>query len=377
MYHCKSALILFFLILIAACKNELPVKHRFYVGTYTQKEGHVDGKGDGIYEIEIDIENDTFKIIKTLNDLVNPSFLTLSNDRKHLYSVNEIGINDKNFPGRISHFEIDSIRPRKAQEAGSYGNSPCHIALSPSQNLYVVSNYLGGQLAYGKLDASGKLSSVNEVRFTGKGKIENRQEASHLHMGIFSKSGSKLIVLDLGADSIHVLDVKGDSVLAHPRRSYATAPGDGPRHGVLNASGNQLFILNELSNTVRSYAFDEQSGNLTEINSLSTLPQDFEENNLTADIHLSIDGKFLYCSNRGHNSIARFGVSPDGKLNYHGTTSTEGEIPRNFTITRDRKYMLVGNQNSDNIVIFKIKNDGNLEKFRNYALKTPVCIVEI
>jgi 6-phosphogluconolactonase len=369
-------------MLLSSCKNESDhdsaSKYGFYVGTYTQKEGHVDGKGEGVYEIVIDIDNDSMHVVRTIPDFVNPSFLALSNNQKHLYVVNELGPNSNNYTARLSHISIDSTgKHRKAQESGTYGNAACHVSLNASNNFIAVCNYLGGELAYGQIGNNGNV--VGEIRhlvFDCKSANVSRQEASHLHMSAFTSDGTKLITVDLGCDSIRVFAIDYAKGTLNKKSAFGVKPGDGPRHFVLSNDEKILYVVNELTNSVSSYQFDAASGAINYVTSASTLPKEYAEANFTADIHISKDNKILYVSNRGHNSIAAFQLDGKGDMVLLDLTATGGKTPRNFTLTKDGKYLFVANQDSDSIVAFAIQKDGKLIKKGEYAVKTPVCLIE-
>ena len=350
-------------------------KYKFLVGTYTQKEGHVDGKGEGIYVAEFDMVNKSMKILSTIKDLVNPSFLVATKNGTNIYCVNEISPNDKNWPGRISLMVQDSIGYRKSQEAGSFGNAPCHISINPKQSLFAVTNYLGGTLCYGNLDNNGKMVGKLEfITFTGKG-AHPRQDTTHLHQSIFTKDGSKLLVTDLGSDSIRILEVDDKNNLITYKHSIAVDSSDGPRHMTLSDDGKYLYVLNELSNTVSSFEFDGKNGDLKFIAKVKMLPSDFNGDNTGGDIHLSKNGQYLFATNRGHNSIVTYKVD-GGKLELKSHTKT-GDIPRNFTITNDGAYLFCANQNSDDIYIYEIETNGNLQFIQKFSIPTPVCLQEI
>ncbi len=369
--------------LLYSCKNEpdiiSPSKYGFYVGTYTQKEGHVDGKGEGVYLITIDMDSDTMKILRTIPDFVNPSFLALSNDQKHLYVVNELGPNPNNYTARLSHISIDSTgRHRKAQESGTYGHAACHVSLNPKNTFLAVCNYLDGELAYGKIGQNGNITGeIKHLSFNGKSVNAARQEASHLHMSTFTKDGTKLITADLGCDSIRVFSVDENIGALNQIYALGTKPGDGPRHFVMSMDEKLMYVVNELSNTVTSYFFDTPTGKLSYIASEQTLPKEFKMANSAADIHISNDDHILYVSNRGHNSITVYKLDSKGGMIPIDYISTSGKTPRNFVITKDGKYLIAANQDSNNIVVFAIQSDGKIKKKAEYEVKTPVCLIEV
>ncbi|MBK7789904.1 MAG: lactonase family protein [Saprospiraceae bacterium] len=364
-----------------SCKEEtkttLPNKYSLYVGTYTQKEGHVDGKGKGIYDVTVDIDAAKITINNIITDLVNPSFL-VAVDSHNILTVNELSPNPQNFPGRISRLEISQDgQYRKAQEAGTYGNAPCHISYCPSTQMYATANYLGGQLIYGSLSEKGELNSdLTEIVFTGKS-IHARQEAPHLHMTHFTQDGTRLLVSDLGADKIYVMEVDTltKKIAPRPLFIFTSTPGGGPRHFCMDKDEKMLYVLQELSNSIVSCTFEKSTGIISkkaEISTLSTQPADSK---LAAHIALSPDGKYLVCSNRGENNLAVFTLNqsiPEKPVHF----STEGKTPRHFTFTRDGKYLIAGNQDSGNLVVFEWVSGGKLQKKFSAELPTPVCIVE-
>lgn len=371
-----------FILMIGAltlsCKQEMikADKYKFLIGTYTQKEGHVDGKGDGIYVVEFDMVNKSMKVLDTIKDLTNPSFLVATNEGKRVYAVNEISPNEKLWPGKISLFELDNNgQYRKAQEAGTYGNAPCHISVNTSKTAFAISNYLGSNLCYGFLDKDGKIDgALKYITVQGKGKHE-RQDSPHLHQSIFTKDGNTLLVTDLGSDSIRVYNLDKTNQLFNTVFSIALDSADGPRHMVLSPNEEYLYVLNELSNTISAFQLNLKDGNASLQSKVNMLPSDFKSVNHGGDIHMSKNGQFLYASNRGHNSIACYKVD-GGKMELKSHTKT-GDIPRNFTFTKDGAYLFCANQNSDDIYIYEVETNGDIQFIQKFSISTPVCLEEI
>lgn len=371
----------FLIFCCLSCKEEPKTgnsqKYHFYVGTYTQKEGHVDGKGKGIYDITLDMDSSKLSVHTIISDLINPSFL-VATDSQNLLTVNELSPNPQNYPGRISRLEkSEGGKYRKAQEAGTYGNAPCHISFCKSTQMYAVANYLGGQLIYGSLNDKGVMNNdLTEIVFTGKS-THPRQEAAHLHMTQFSKDGTRLLVSDLGSDKIYVMEVDtaARKIAPKPLFVFSTTPGSGPRHFCLDANEQMLFILNELSNQVVTCTFDKSTGNIVKKAEISTLSAGPDDSKLAAHIVLSPDGKYLICSNRGENNLAIFSLI-QGMPQNPSFVPTEGKSPRNFTFTKDGKFLIAGNQDSGNLTVYAWLDGGKLQKKFNAELPTPVCIVE-
>jgi 6-phosphogluconolactonase len=244
--------------------------------------------------------------------------------------------------------------------------------------MYSVVNYNEGQLAYGTITPAGDIElNIKNRKMTGSSVNTDRQGEAHLHMSKFFDQDKKLIVTDLGSDSLRIFSVTNNELSLAPIFSIGTDPGDGPRHLDISTDNKYVYVVNELSNTVTTYEYYSISCTLKKVNKVSTLPADFKGNNTTSHILLNPDGKYLYVANRGHNSIAAFTVGDAGNLDLIGNFPTDGNAPRNFTITKDGKYLVAGNQNSDTIVLFRIIAGGKLEKIKQYPIPTPVCIVEI
>jgi len=369
-----------FLLIFFACQSQKPqesTKTTFYVGTYTQKEGHVDGKGDGIYKMTFDPATLALTVTDTISGMINPSFLALSNDQQSLYAVNEIG------PGSeaIGLFEAYNIRKgdfgKKMFSNSTQGYAPCHIALSPNGKLAIVSNYAGGMVSVIPLSVQAD-SGVQTIRLPAVKKSSPRQDDSHPHSAIFSVDGKMVYVADLGTDRIMAFQVDETNQKLAPASSpfFELPEGSGPRHISLSADGKVLYALCELNNTIAVLDISSPV-DIHLLQSISTLPADFQGKSYGADIHLSKDGKMLYASNRGHNSIAIFKVKLDGKLESKGEVGAEGKTPRNFHLTNDGRWMLVANQDTGNIALFDLKKEELPVFVKSIQVNTPVSIVEV
>ncbi len=376
MRYALFALLSFFL----SCQTKKPqetVKTTFYVGTYTQKEGHVDGKGDGIYKMTFDPATLALTVTDTINGMVNPSFIALSKDQQSLYAANEIG------PGNaaIGLFQAYSINEEDFGKTmfsnSTKGYAPCHIALSPNGMLAVVSNYAGGMVSVFPLTAQAD-SGIQNIRLPAIKKSSPRQEDSHPHSAIFSADGKMVYVADLGTDRVMAFQVdETTQTLALASTPFFELPeGSGPRHMSLSQEGKILYVFCELNNRIAVLDISN-SDDIQLIQSISTLPDDFQGQSYGADIHLSKDGKMLYASNRGHNSIAIFKVKMDGMLESKGHVGTEGKTPRNFHLSNDGRWMLVANQDTGNIALFDLKKEELPVFVKSIQVNTPVCIVEV
>lgn len=353
-----------------------------FVGTYTKKEGHVDGKGEGIYRIAFSQKGDSIYFDTSKNksfETINPSYLTISENKKFLYAVNELGPDDGD-SGTVEAYEIDpqtkDLKLINQQITGAF--APCHVTVNSSNQIAFVSNYVGGIvkaipiLANGSLD----LTSFN-IEFQGKG-LTDRQEASHPHSATISPDNKYLYVADLGTDIISSFAINHEKLEVAPTKQFETKmqPGAGPRHFTFHPNGKIGYVVNELDATVNTFDYDASTGSLTQKQSISTLPEGYSEPSWCADIHVHPSGKFVYASNRGHNSIAIFKVDEKtGTLSFIKTEPTKGDFPRNFAIDPAGEFLWVANQNSDSIFIFKINTQtGALTEVGNIDIPTPVCL---
>lgn len=348
----------------------------FYIGTYTQKEGHVDGKAQGIYQMTFHPATLDLRVTATIPGMTNPSFVALSPDKNTLYAVNEIS------PGTdaLGRFEAYDLRPgtfgKRLASVGTAAHAPCHINLDKKGQLAVVCNYVGGMVCAFPLPLTDQ-SIPQLFQMTNVPKTSSRQESSHPHSSVFSPDERFLYVADLGTDRIMIYryDRAQRKLIPAETPFLAMPDGTGPRHMAFAPDGKVLYIINELNNTVAAMqVFD--NGSLQQRQSLPTLPASFKGNNNTADIHLSKDGNFLYASNRGHNSIAVFRRDATGALQSIGHVDTGGKTPRNFHLTNDGHWLLVANQDSGNVTLFDLRKGDLPVLVKSVPVGTPVCIVE-
>lgn len=358
------------------------IEKYIFVGTYTKKEGHVDGKGKGIYRIAYSEKGDSIYFDFTKSkyfSTINPSYLTVSQNKKLLYAVNELGPNDGD-SGTVEAYEIDSKTKdlNLIDKVKTDAYAPCHVTVSPNNQMAFVSNYVGGVVNVFPLKEDGtfKESSLN-MQFKGKGRTD-RQEASHPHSATISPNRQHLYVADLGTDKITGLEINYSKEEVLPTKDSKTMvqAGAGPRHMAFHPLGKTAYVVNELDATVNTFDYDSKTGKLTQKQTISTLPEGYKDPSWCADIHAHPHGNFVYASNRGHNSIAIFSVDLNsGELTFIKTESTKGDFPRNFAIDPNGRFLWVANQNSDSIYIFKINTQtGELTEVGNIEIPTPVCL---
>lgn len=339
----------------------------FFVGTYTN------GDSEGIYTYALSPQGKLSKI-KLAAKSESPSFLTLSKDRKYLLAANEI--KNEQGVGTVSSFEVKGDSLVFISQSSSGGAHPCFVAIN--DNGYVVTaNYSSGNVGLLKMDQKGTLSGLLDTNQHTAEAVSARQDGPHAHSVWFFPSQDTVIAADLGSNQLwfSAIDSNTNTLNLLDPKTLDFNPGDGPRHLAFHPNGKWIYVLNELSNTVTLVQYDKQHGFVKD-SSFSMLPEDFNKENTGADIHISADGKFLYASNRGHNSIVIYSVSDDGSLEVVGYEPVRGEGPRNFKLSPDGSYVLVANQYSNTIISFKRDAQTGLLSFVDQIqAPSPVCIL--
>lgn len=377
----NSSLTVLFLTLATGlyAQQSAQTREYIYVGTFDERGS------EGIYVFEFDRVSSRLMLVQTISGKKGPSFLAIHPGRRNLYSVNREGMQESDKNGSVSSFRIDQANGRLTliNEQSSAGAGPCHISIDPKGRFAYVSNYSGGNLALLPIEGKdGRLEAAKTViQHSGSSVNPRRQGEPHMHSAIPSKKGRHVFASDLGIDKIAVYAVTAEGGLVEVVTSSANAnPGSGPRHFALHPKGAMAFSAEELSSTVSSFRLDPGTGALQPVSRVTTLPPDFTGNNSVADIHVSPDGRFVYVSNRGHNSLACFSInSKTAELYHKGNFDTRGETPRNFLIDPKGEYVLVANQATDNIVLFKRdKENGSLAYSGVQAhVPAPVCVITL
>lgn len=303
----------------------------------------------------------------------NPSFLALAPDGKMLFAVNE------NQPGTISCFRFNKSdgSGRLLNQVASGGNNPCYIAVHPSGKWLVAGNYSSGTLISYRIRKSGLTTPpLQTLQHQGSSVNPTRQNNAHVHATVFAANGKELYVTDLGTDLLHIYQTTKRRGIVKEKQRLQLPAGSGPRHLAIHPNNNVLYVLNELTATVAVVQRNNQRWELQHLHPiLPTLP---ESEPGAADIHLSPDGRFLYCSNRGNtNSISVFSVSDNGSLHFLETKSSGGMKPRNFTIDPTGNYLLVANQDSDSIAVFRRSTEtGSISDTGiRIGIPQPVCLI--
>ena len=349
--------------------------HHFnmYVGTYTS------GKSEGIYGYHTAPyvgAVDRFTSSKS----VNPSYLAIDKSKKYLYAVNEVGEYAGKPGGGVSAFTISVDGSlRLLNEQATLGADPCYVTIDTKRKNLLVANYTGGSVTVLPIRSDGTLSMATDVKqHEGSGPKE-QQKGPHAHCIILDRFERHALVADLGIDKVMIYRFnRAAGKLIPAKQPFAELQaGAGPRHLTFHPGGKYLYVINELDSSMTTFKYNELNGTLTHIDTVSTLPSDFSGVSYCADVHVSQSGKFLYGSNRGHNSIVVFEINQrTGKLKLVEHVSTEGAWPRNFAIDPSAKFLLVANQRSDNVVTFNIdQHTGRLTPTgHNHQIPSPVCL---
>lgn len=354
-----------------AMGSELP---RVYFGTYT------DTTSKGIYVGEFDLTSGRLSGVALAAAAARPSFLALHPRRPVLYAVGEVADFQGRKTGVVRAFAIEaSGKLRLVNEQPSGGAGPCHVSVEPGGRCVLVANYGGGSVASFPVESDGRLGrAASVIQHQGRGPNPRRQEGPHAHSINVDPSGRFALAPDLGCDKVFVyrLDAAAGRLVPHDPPAVDLAPGAGPRHLDFHPNGRFAYVINELDSTVTALEYESAAGRLRVLASVSTLPPGFSGANTTADVHVHPSGKFLYGSNRGHDSIAIFAIRADGTLQALGHQSTRGKTPRNFALDPAGQYLLAANQDSDTVVVFRIDaQTGLLSPIGEpVAVPRPVCV---
>jgi 6-phosphogluconolactonase len=345
-----------------------------YVGTYTS------GKSEGIYVYRMDRATGALTRFSSIKS-VNPSFLTIDRNKRYLYAVNEVGEYLGKPGGGVSAFAIDPSTGnlRLLNEQATQGADPCHLSLDKRKSALLVANYTGGSVTVLPVRTDGTLGMANDVKQHEGSGIKEQQKGPHAHCVILDRLERHALVADLGIDKVMIYRFdRATGNLLPAKEPYAElTAGAGPRHLTLHPSGKYLYVINELDSTLTAFQYNELNGTLRLIETVSTLPSDFAGTSYCADVHVSASGRFLYGSNRGHDSIVVFEIDPrTGKIKLVEHVLTGGKWPRNFTLDPTGAFLLVANQRTDNVVVFSVdERTGRLKPTNNLEeIPSPVCL---
>ncbi|MFM7070697.1 MAG: lactonase family protein [Planctomycetota bacterium] len=360
----------------AVGRAESPGKTRVYFGTYTG------GKSQGIYRSELDLATGALSPPVLAGEAVNPSFLALRPGGKFLYACSEMQSEGKRI-GAVAAFAIDSatgdLKALNKQPSG--GGGPCHVSVDPSGSCVLVANYGGGSVSAMPIAADGSLGTPGSmVQHTGSSVNKQRQSAPHAHSINPDPAGRFAFAADLGLDKLLVykLGAAEGRLTANDPPFASVDPGAGPRHFAFHPSGKFAYVINEISLTVTAFSYDAAKGVLAPMQTIDTLPPGANRDGAsTAEVQVHPSGKFLYGSNRGHNSIAVFAIdATTGKLASVGHEGQDVKTPRNFGVDPSGRFVLVANQDGDSVVVFAVDPSTGMLKPTGHKVDVPkpVCV---
>lgn len=325
--------------------NKTPTVSSYLIGTYT------DSNNQGILLLRFDTDSMQLSSKVVASGIHNPSFVITNRARTVIYAV------ESAVEGKISAFSFNQNQQNLTllNSSKSFGNHPCYIALDKNEKLLAVANYASGNFSVFETDQKGNLHFKQSVAHVGSSLDKIRQTGSHVHSLLFHPNGKQLLVADLGTDKIHIYDVDYSSTTpispANPAYFKVTA-GSGPRHMAIHPNGKVLYVVHELTGEIGVYLYDD--GKITHARSLSLTSPTFNGHVQAAEVRISSDGKFLYVSNRGTaNNISVFEIGLEGQLHLIQRIATGGKTPRNFNFSSDERFLLVANQDSNDIRLFK------------------------
>jgi len=346
-----------------------------FIGTYT------DGNSKGIYRARLDLSTGDLSEPELAAEIENPSFLALHPAGKFLYAAGELSKFEGKPGGAVSAFALDAKTGTLTllNQKSSRGAGPCHLVVDRGGRNVLVANYGGGSVAVLPIDEDGSLQEASAfVQHVGKSVNPRRQEAPHAHSINLDPNGRFAVVADLGLDKVLVyrFDSEKGSLRPNDPPHVELAPGAGPRHFAFHPSGRFGYVINEMHSTVTALVYDAKRGMFDEIHTVSTLAEPHQGNS-TAEVQVHPSGKFLYGSNRGHDSLAIFSIDEEtGRLTSVGHQSTDGKTPRNFGIDPTGAFVLAANQSSNTIVVFRIDERTGQLKPTGHSIEVPrpVCV---
>jgi 6-phosphogluconolactonase len=362
------------LFLVVAAVLQGAEDYFVYFGTYTAKTSK------GIHAYRFQPDSGKLTALGTVAEAPNPSFLAVSPDRKFLYAVNWRG-SDTTPGNTVSAYALDDRTGKLTflNKSSSRGLAPTHLALDQTGRMLIAVNYDSGGVTSYQVAKNGTLSEpVSFDQHEGSSVVKGRQDGPHAHAVVFSPDNRFALVADLGLDKIFTYPVNPAKGTFDPAAFVKTTPGEGPRHLAFHPNRKFVYANNELNSTVTAYAYHEAFGNLSEIQTITTLPANFKESSATAEIQIDHAGKYLYVSNRGHDSIASFAIdAAAGTLTTIEHVSTMGKTPRNFSLDPTGTYLFAANENSDTVVVLRVQpGTGRLRATGQVlGIPSPSCVL--
>ncbi len=365
----------------------MPPELLVYVGTYTAPiafgTGKVlQGKGEGIYVFRMEQATGALELVGKTTGVDNPSYLAFDGTQRFLYVVNELKSYQDRPTGTVSAFAADPTTGELAflNRQPTHGTDPCHVYVDAKRKHVFVANFMSGSICVLPVHDDGSLGEACDfIQHQGAGIDPVRQNGPHAHSVTLDRANRYALVPDLGLDKLFVYKFDAKRGMLEPNGIpwIKMKPGAGPRHLAFHPGGKFAYLINELDSTVAALAYDRRTGAFQERQITSTLPKEFDGESICADIHVSPSGRFVYASNRGHDSIAIYRIHPhSGRLSHVNRAATQGSTPRSFCIDPTGRFLLVANQDTDTIVTFRIHApSGKLRPTGHIAqVPTPVCV---
>ncbi|CAG0927033.1 6-phosphogluconolactonase [Thermoflexales bacterium] len=348
-----------------------------YVGAYTQDLGWVNGKAKGIALYQLDPATGRMtQLSETTSD--NPSFLALHPSGKFLFATNESiqwGLSPDN---AISAFAIAADGALSLlNRQPSLGGAPCFVSVEPTGKFAVTANYVGGNFVMYPIGTDGQLGEASDNSQHGASEpAQDQQPIPHAHSMNLAPGGKYALGCDLGLDQVFIYELDLNRGKLLPNSEAVVVRGSGPRHLAFHPNQKAVYVINELGGTITVFTWNNDAGRLREIQTISTVPADYTGPLACADVHVHPSGKFVYGSNRGHDSIVIYGVEQaTGRLILLGHEPTRGQTPRNFALPPAGDLLLVANQDSSDVVVFRVDaSTGELTHLATNDIPTPVCL---
>lgn len=343
-----------------------------FVGSYAEA-------GDpGVYTYEMDAASGEINLLDQASGMKNPTFLGVNAERRKVYAISETTDGGERI-GEIVAFDVDPAgKLRELNRKLTIRPSSSHIQLDRSGQFAVVSGYHGGSVGLAELRADGTVGAlVDERQHEGQGADPVRQDRPHPHSVTFSADNRYALVADLGLDRIVVYSFEPDSGRLVYRSEASTPPGAGPRHLAFHPNGQWLYSINEVNSSLSLFHYEEATGALTLKDTVPTLPAGYVGENTTAEVAISADGRYLYGSNRGHDSLVQFAIDPkSGRLTLVEHVSSEGGHPRHFALTPDGQHLIAANRDDNLLAVFTVAPDSGRLTFtgRTVSVSKPVCV---
>ena len=320
----------------------------------------VPGIGKGITVLQLDRQSGKLTKLNEYPDAPNPTYLALDRSKQYLYANHELKEYMGLVSGALSAYKVD-VAAGKIQRINTLptgGTDACHVAVNNANDTVAVANFMSGSVCVFPRNPDGSIGPAScFLQHKGCSVDAHRQLGPHAHQICFDNQNRRVLVPDLGTDEVVIYDfdpVKG-YLSVSPASPIKVHPGSGPRHCVFNRNGDRLYLINEMGNTIYVFQYDESSGQTEQLQCVPTVPEDSDTDSTTAAIRIHPNGKFLYGSNRGHNSLATYAIDPqNGLLHLIAYQSSGGKIPRDFDIDETGEFLIAGNQDSNNLVVFRI-----------------------